>query len=63
MNPRSALFLAGMVVLVVVLVLLFPALLEFIEKFAGELRFFWWVVLLLALAAWLLVWGFGKKDK
>lgn len=63
MNSRSALILAGIVFLVVVLLLLFPALLEFIEKFAGDLRFFWWVILLVALAAWLIVWGFGKKSK
>ena len=63
MNSRSVLFLAGIVLLVVVLVLLFPALLEFIEAFAGELRFFWWVILVVALAIWLIFWGFGKKEK
>ena len=63
MKPRSVLFLAGLVVLVVILLLLFPALMEFIEKFAGELKFFWWVVLLVALAVWLIIWGFAKKDK
>ena len=63
MKPRSVLFLAGLVVLVIILLLLFPALMEFIEKFAGELKFFWWVVLLVALAVWLIVWGFAKKDK
>lgn len=62
MNPRSALFIAGLVVLVIVLLLLFPALLELVEAFAGELRFFWWVILVVALALWLIfVVGRSKK--
>ncbi len=63
MNSRSVLFIAGIVLLVVILLLLFPALLEFAEAFAGELRFFWWIILVVALAAWLIIWGFTKKDK
>lgn len=63
MKPRTALILAGIVFLVTVLLLLFPALLEFIEKFTGDLRFFWWVMLLVALAVWLIFWGFGRDKK
>ncbi len=62
MNSRSVLYIAGIVVLVVILVLLFPALLELVETFAGELRFFWWVILVVALAVWLIIWGFAKKK-
>jgi type VI protein secretion system component VasK len=64
MNPRWALFfkLVGLVILVVFLILLFPPVLEFAEGAAGELRFFWWLILLLILALWL-IWGLGKKKK
>ena len=62
MKPRSVLFIAGIVLLVVILLLLFPALLELVEAFAGELRFFWWIILVVALAAWLIIWGFAKKK-
>lgn len=63
MNPRWAFFLTagGLILVVVVLALLFPAIFEFIDAFAGELRFFWWVILLLALAAWF-IWGLGRKK-
>jgi hypothetical protein len=63
MNTRSALFIVGIVFLVIILLLLFPALLELVEAFAGELKFFWWVILIVALAVWLVIWGFAKKDK
>jgi len=29
---------------------------------ARELRYFWWLVLLVALAIWL-IWGIGRKPK
>jgi len=64
MNPR---FLAGLKILVVLLVvvtlvLAFPAALRFVEMAALELRYFWWLVFLVALAAWL-IWGLGGKKK
>ena len=64
MNPRAALFLklAGMAVLVLRLILLFPPLFRFVEEAAGELRFFWWLILLVVLAVWL-IWGLGRKKK
>ena len=64
MNPR---FLGVIKLLVVIfaiggLVLFFPAALRFVEMAALELRYFWWLILLLLLAGWL-VWGLGSKKK
>ncbi|HEY3913725.1 MAG TPA: hypothetical protein VGN61_04490 [Verrucomicrobiae bacterium] len=64
MNPRYAFFLAiaGIVIVMIVLCLIFPAVFELVKAFSGELRFFWWVVLLVALAVWLILWA-GKNKK
>jgi len=43
-------------------VLLFPRAYAFVEMAARELRYFWWLVLLVALAIWL-IWGIGRKSK
>lgn len=63
MNPQTraivrALILVGVVV---ALFLIFPRALAFVEMGARELRYFWWVILLVALACWL-IWGFKKKP-
>jgi len=65
MNPRWAFILAitGMVIVIIVLCIIFPVVFDFVKAFSGELRFVWWVVLLAALAAWLIFWSFGKKEK
>jgi hypothetical protein len=64
MNPRAAfiLKLCGLAIVVLILALLFPPLLEFLEMAARDLRYLWWLILLLALAVWL-IWGLGKKKK
>lgn len=64
MNPRYALALklAGVIVLIVALALLFQPVMEFVELAARELRYFWWLILLLLFAAWL-IWGLGRKKK
>jgi len=64
MNPRvrailQIAFLAGVFLL---LFLFFPAALAFVELAARELRYLWWVVLLVALAIWL-IWGVKRKPK
>jgi hypothetical protein len=64
MNPRWIAFFKLVAVLIVVtaLILLFPPALEFVEMAARELRYLWWLVLLLVLAIWL-IWGLGGKKK
>ncbi len=64
MSPRARAMLQVAVLLAVVigLVLLFPRAYAFVEQAARELRYFWWLVLLVALAIWL-IWGIGRKPK
>ncbi len=50
--------IAGVSVLIIVaciLVLLFPPALAFVEMAARQLRYLWWLVLLLALGIWLII--------
>lgn len=63
MNPRQRAFLqAGILIAVLVaLFLIFPRALAFAEMGARELRYFWWLILLVALAIWL-IWGFKKRP-
>jgi hypothetical protein len=64
MNPRwRAFFIALFLVLLAGLLLLFfkPAA-EFVEMAARELRYLWWIILLVALAVWL-IWGVGRKKQ
>jgi len=51
--------LAGVFLL---LFLFFPPALAFVELAAREIRYLWWVILLVALAAWL-IWGVSRKPK
>jgi len=44
------------------LLLLFPGAVAFVEMAARELRYLWWLVLLVALAIWL-IWGVGRKPR
>jgi len=63
-SPRLRAFLA-MSLLVGVLLLLvlgFPRVLAFVELAARELRYFWWLILIVALAIWL-IWGVGRRPK
>ena len=64
MNPRlrAVLQLCVLLAVLVVLVLLFPPAYRFVEMAARELRYFWWLILLLALAIWF-IWGVGRKPK
>ena len=64
MNPRARAVLQILVLVIVIgaLVLLFPKAYVFVEKAARELRYFWWLILLIALAIWL-IWGIGRKPK
>lgn len=64
MNPRTrATIQIGILLAVVIaLVLVFPRAYAFAEMAARELRYFWWLILLVALGAWL-IWGLGRKPK
>jgi apolipoprotein N-acyltransferase len=64
MNPRTrALLQIGLLVgVILVLFLVFPKAFAFVEMAARELRYLWWLILLVALAAWL-IWGLRKKPK
>jgi hypothetical protein len=63
MNPRwRAAFIILFLVLVAGLLLAFfkPAA-QFVEMAAREVRYLWWILLLVALAVWL-IWGLGRKK-
>jgi hypothetical protein len=64
MSPRAraGLQIAVLVGVVALLVVMFPAAYGFVEMAARELRYFWWLVLLVALAVWL-IWGVGRRPK
>lgn len=64
MNPRArALLQIGVLAaVIVVLCLLFPSAFAFVEMAARELRYLWWLILLVALAIWL-IWGMRRKPK
>lgn len=63
-RARAATLIAvGILLLVaVVLAVIFPSVLAFVEMAARELRYLWWLVLLVALGAWL-VWGTGRGSR
>jgi hypothetical protein len=44
------------------LLLLFPRAYAFAEMAAREIRYFWWLLLIVVLAVWL-IWGIGRKPK
>jgi hypothetical protein len=64
MNPRirAALQLVILVTIGGALVLIFPRAYAFAEMAARELRYFWWLILLVLIAIWL-IWGIGRKPK
>ena len=64
LHPRARAGCQVLVLLAVVgaLLLLFPRAYGFLELAARELRYFWWLILLVALAVWL-IWGIRRKPK
>jgi len=64
MSPRNraVLQMAVLFAVVAALVMLFPRAYAFVEMAARELRYFWWLILLIALAIWL-IWGIGRRPK
>lgn len=59
---RTALNVIVVVAVIVILCLVFPAALVFVELAARELRYLWWLVLMIAFGAWL-IWGGSRKPK
>jgi hypothetical protein len=64
MTPRRRAFYQFGVLLVIgiVLIAIFPRAAGFVEMAARELRYLWWLVLLLAVGSWL-IWGVGRRPK
>ena len=64
MSPRWRAFLGigALIAVLGVLVLVFPRAFAFAELAARELRYFWWLILVVALAIWL-IWGVGRRPK
>ena len=64
MNPRvrAALQIGVLLAVIAVLFVAFPAAFGFVEMAARELRYLWWLILLIALAIWL-IWGIKRKPK
>jgi hypothetical protein len=63
-SPRLRAFFALSLLIGVLLLLVlgFPRALAFVELAARELRYFWWLILIVALAIWL-IWGVGRRPK
>ena len=59
---RAALQIGVLLAVIAVLFLVFPAAFGFVEMAARELRYLWWLILLIALAIWL-IWGINRKPK
>ena len=64
LHPRAkaGCFILLFIAVAIALALLFPPVLAFAEMAARELRYLWWLILLVALAVWL-IWGIGRKPK
>ena len=56
MNPqkRALIYLLLLVGVVAILAVLFPAVLAFVEMGAREIRYLWWLILLVGLGVWLI---------
>jgi hypothetical protein len=63
MTPRTrATLQIGLLGLVLLgLLVLFPRALAFVEMAARELRYFWWLILMVALALWL-IWAGRRRP-
>ena len=64
MSPRLRAFtsIAALLAVLGLLVFFFPRAAGFAELAARELRYFWWLILIVALAVWL-IWGVGRRPK
>ena len=60
-RTRAVIQLGVFLGVVLVLCLLFPAAFAFVQLAARELRYLWWLILLLALGIWL-IWGATRRP-
>jgi hypothetical protein len=61
-NRRRNILLTGLGLAAVAAVLAFPRVLAFVELAAREIRYLWWLVLLVAVGIWL-IFFYGKKGE
>jgi hypothetical protein len=61
-NRRRNILLTGLGLVAVAAVLAFPRVLAFVELAAREIRYLWWLVLLVAVGIWL-IFFYGKKGE
>ena len=61
-QKRAWLQFGVLIAVAITLFLLFRPVAAFAEMAARELRYFWWLILLVALAIWL-IWGVGRRPK
>ncbi len=59
---RAALQASFLAALGLFLIWVFPRAAAFAEMAARELRYLWWLVLVIGVAVWL-IWGYGRKPK
>jgi hypothetical protein len=59
-GTRRVIQFAAALVVFAGLIVLFPRLLAYVEMAAREIRYLWWVILLVALGLWL-IFGWGKR--
>lgn len=64
MSPlaRRNLTLLVIILLALGVCLAFPRVLAFVERGAYELRYYWWLVLLVAVGGWLVFFA-GRRDR
>lgn len=62
LRARAIIQAAVLLGVFVTLILIFPRAFAFVEMAARELRYFWWLILLVVLAIWL-IWGIGRRPK
>ena len=61
-QKRAWLQFGVLIAVAITLLLLFKPAAAFAETAARELRYFWWLILLVVLAIWL-IWGVGRRPK
>lgn len=61
-RKRAVLQFIALVLVGAVLFFVFPRAAAYAEMAARELRYLWWLILLVAVAGWL-IWGVGRRPK